>query len=83
MNTGCRALKLLSDTTHTLEKKVTRAEKSFNFKGHEVKYELNVDLHNLVQRALAYLGRNQSEKAVTILNDALNPLKKTNKTNCR
>ncbi|CAC5408407.1 unnamed protein product [Mytilus coruscus] len=51
------------DTTHTLEKKVIKAEHSFKFKGHQVQYELNVDLQDLVQRALAYLGRNKSEKA--------------------
>ncbi|CAC5357346.1 unnamed protein product [Mytilus coruscus] len=41
--------------------------------------ELNVDLQDLIQRALSYLGRNKSEKAVTILNEALNTLKKRNK----
>ncbi|CAC5420006.1 unnamed protein product [Mytilus coruscus] len=64
------------DTTHTLEKKVKKAENSFKFKGHQVQYELNVDLQDLVQRALDYLGRNKSDKAVTILNEALNTLKK-------
>ncbi|CAC5421790.1 unnamed protein product [Mytilus coruscus] len=68
-----------TDTTHTLEKKVKKAENSFKFKGHQVQYELNVDLQDLVQRALDYLGRNKSDKAVTILNEALNTLKKRNK----
>lgn len=69
----------LTDTTHTLEIDVKKAENSFKFKGHQVHYELNVDLQDLVQRALEYLGRNNSEKAVTILNEALNTLKKRNK----
>ncbi|CAG2236120.1 unnamed protein product [Mytilus edulis] len=35
-----------TDTTHTLEKKVKKAENSFKFKGHQVQYELNVDLQD-------------------------------------
>ncbi|CAG2245212.1 unnamed protein product [Mytilus edulis] len=36
-----------TDTTHTLEKKVKKAENSLKFKGHQVQYELNVDLQDL------------------------------------
>ncbi|VDI26254.1 Hypothetical predicted protein [Mytilus galloprovincialis] len=67
------------DTTHTSEKRIKKAENSFKFKGHQVQYELYVDLQDLVQRALDYLGRNKSDEAVTILNEALNTLKKRNK----
>jgi membrane peptidoglycan carboxypeptidase len=69
--------KNLNDTTQDLAKKVKKSENSLKFKGNQVQFELNTDIQDNVNSALKYIQCDRSKKAITLIEESLAALKKT------
>jgi hypothetical protein len=69
--------KNLNDTTQDLAKKVKKSENSLKFKGNQVQFELNTDIQDNLNSALKYIKCDRSKKAITLIEESLAALKKT------
>lgn len=67
--------KTFSDTTDSLAKKVRKTENSFKFKGNQLQFELNTDIHS----AIKFIVSDRKSKAVSVLEGSITKLKKRNK----
>ena len=71
--------KNFSEATDSLARRAKKTENTFNFKGHQVQFELNVGLQDNLNSAIALLERNRPKKAVRLLDDSVSLLIKRNK----
>ena len=60
-----------------LAKKVKKSENSLKFKGNQVQFELNTDIQDNLNSALKYIKCDRSKKAITLIEESLAALKKT------
>jgi hypothetical protein len=68
-----------ADTTHTLARIVQKSESSFKFKGNKVQFELDSDLLDNIDIAVDCIEHRRYEKAVRVLKESGQFLKKRNK----